>query len=281
MSHELRCRVSDSIWTTLQEEVSRSGHSLSFSVERALTSALGLEHHSLFQVSTSGALVRGVFQGCIQVGDLKIHGDFGLGTYESLDGELMMLGGHCYQASAAGVIREAEDSWLVPFATITRFKADKKLNFASIESFEHLEKMIDAERHSDNIFVGLRIDGVFDRIDLRAACKALPGEDLVSATSHQSEFCFESVEGTLVGFWTPTFAKSLNVAGYHLHFISAGRTRGGHVLNLSAGRLSAALHFETDFHLAIPETEDFLRADLRDDPSSALDVAERGSSSDR
>ncbi len=281
MSHDLKCRISDSIWTTLQEEVSRSGHSLSFAVEQALTSALGLEHHSLFQVSTSGALVKGVFQGCIQVGDLKIHGDFGLGTYESLDGELVMLGGHCYQASAAGVIREAEDSWLVPFATITRFNADKELNFTSVESFEHLEQMIDAERSSDNIFVGLRLDGVFDRIDLRAACKAMPGEDLVTATSHQSEFGFENVEGTLVGFWTPTYAKTLNVAGYHFHFISADRTRGGHLLNLKANHLSAALHFETDFHLAIPETEAFLRADLQEDPSKALEIAEKVTSSNR
>ena len=281
MSHDLKCRVSGGIWTTLQKEVERSGHSLSTVVEQALTSALGLEHHSLFQVSTSGALVKGVFKGCTQVGDLKTHGDFGLGTYESLDGELVMLEGHCYQASAEGLITEAEDSWLVPFATITRFNADKELNFTSIDSIQILEQMIDAERPSDNIFVGMRLEGVFDRIELRAACKALPGEDLVAATSHQSEFGFDDVEGTLVGFWTPTFAKTLNVAGYHFHFVSADRTRGGHLLNLKANQLSAALHFETDFHLAIPETEEFLRADLQGDPSKALDIAEKVTGSNR
>ena len=84
-----------------------------------------------------------------------------------------------------------------------------------------LESQIDAFRPSQNIFTGIRLDGLFERLDLRAACKALPGEDLVATTGHQSEFSLDNIEGTLVGFWTPSYAKALNVSGYHLHFISA------------------------------------------------------------
>ncbi len=130
-------------------------------------------------------------------------------------------------------------------------------------------------------FAGLRLDGRFRRIDLRAARRALPGEDLVAATSHQSEFGFDDVEGTLVGFWTPTYAGALNIAGYHMHFISADRSRGGHLLDLEAADLSVALHLETDLHLGMPENRAFLEADLRDDPTKALDVAEKGSARDR
>jgi len=83
------------------------------------------------------------------------------------------------------------------------------------------------------------------------------------------------VEGTLVGFWTPAYPRTLNVSGYHLHFISADRKQGGHLLNLNAREFSATFHFETDFHMAIPETRAFLEADLRSDPFQAINVAEK------
>lgn len=281
MSHRLKCRISTSLWNSLQAETKRTGHSLSHVVEQALTDALGLEHHSMFQVSTSGALVKGVFKGFTTVSDLKNHGDFGLGTFDDLDGELVMLDGHCYQAGAGGIIHEAQQDWHVPFATVTRFAADRRLDLKTIGSFEHLEASLDRARLSENIFTGVRLDGVFDRIELRAACKALPGEDLVAATGHQSEFAFENVAGTLVGFWTPSYAKTLNVPGYHLHFLSKDRRKGGHVMNLRARNLTAALHFETDIHMAIPETEEFLKADLQGDPSRDLEIAEKVTKSDR
>ncbi|MCP4316399.1 MAG: acetolactate decarboxylase [Hyphomicrobiales bacterium] len=281
MSHRLKCRISDSLWDALQRETARTGDSLTHMVQHALSEALGLEHHSLFQVSTSGAVVKGVFKGCTSVGDLKSHGDFGLGTFEDLDGELIMLDGHCCQAGAGGVTVEAEDSWLVPFATATRFSADRIVDIDAIASLETLQKKLDGLRPSQNIFVGFRIEGQFERIDMRAACKAMPGEGLIEATSHQSEFGFDNIEGTLVGFWTPAYAKAIGVPGYHLHFISSDHSKGGHVLGVKAARLSASLHLETDIHVGIPETTAFLEADLQDDPSSALDVAEKGFVRDR
>lgn len=281
MSHHLSCRVSDSLWQALRAEADRTGHSISHIVQQSLSSSLDLEHHSIFQVSTTGAIVKGVFDGCTTVGDLKSHGDFGLGTFENLDGEMIMLDGHCYQAVAGGVTTEADDRQQVPFATVTRFRADRTENIEGIDDLGTLESKLDALRPSENIFVGLRLDGVFDRIDMRAACKALPGEGLVEATSHQSEFGFDGIEGTIVGFWTPAFAKALNVAGYHLHFISADRRKGGHLLGVRAASLTASVHLETDFHVGIPETRSFLEADLRDDPSKALNIAEKGFVRDR
>ncbi|MCR9136103.1 MAG: acetolactate decarboxylase [Alphaproteobacteria bacterium] len=281
MSHHLNCRVSDSLWQALRAEAERTGHSISHIVQEALSSALDLEHHSIFQVSTTGAIVKGVFGGCATVADLKSHGDFGLGTFENLDGEMMMLDGHCYQAVADGVTTEAGDTWQVPFATVTRFRADQSKVIEEISDLDTLQIRLDELRPSQNVFVGLRLDGLFERIDMRAACRAQPGEGLVEATSHQSEFSFENIQGTIIGFWTPTFAKALNVAGYHLHFLSADRTVGGHVLGVKAKKLTAALHLETDFHVGIPETEAFLKADLQEDPTAALDVAEKGFVRDR
>jgi acetolactate decarboxylase len=281
MQKQLNCRISESIWAALQREVDRTGDALSHILEKSVASALGLDHHSIFQVSTSGALVQGVFQGCTRVSDLKKHGDFGLGTFDNLDGEMVMLDGRCFQASAEGTICEAGDEWTTPFATITRFEADQSQKLLALNSVGDLENLLDSTRPSQNIFVGIRLEGFFEKIDLRASCKAHFGEDLVAATTHQSEFSFEDIEGTLVGFWSPEYAKSLSVPGYHLHFISKDLKKGGHLMNLESSGLLAKLHFETDLHIAIPETEEFLHADLNNDPSEALNIAEKISSEDR
>lgn len=275
--HQLQCRISRTLWAALETEQSRTGDSIAHIVERALANELDLKHHSLFQVSTSSALVEGVFDGCICVQDLKRHGDFGLGTFEGLDGEMVMLDGVCYQICAGGVAHEVADSTFVPFATITRFVADQRFAVEQAGSLNELLSQIDHQRPSDNLFAAFRVDGIFERISLRAACKAEPGEKLVDAIEHQSQYVAESETGTLVGFWAPSYATSIGVPGYHFHFINAERNLGGHVFDLRAKKLQVGMHIETDIHLAIPETQQFMAADLAADTSAALDRAEKNS----
>ena len=109
---------------------------------------------------------------------------------------------------------------------------------------------------------------------LRAACKSVPGLPLVDATATQSEFHLRDLTGTLVGFWSPAYASSIAITGYHLHFISDDRNHAGHVLGASGRDLALALHLEADLHLALPENAAFLQADLSGNPEAALAVAE-------
>ncbi|MAI73353.1 MAG: acetolactate decarboxylase [Rhodopirellula sp.] len=273
--HQLQCRISHTLWAALESEQSRTGDSIEHIVERALANELDLKHHSLFQVSTTSALVEGVFDGCTRVHDLKCHGDFGVGTFEGLDGEMVMLDGVCYQIRAGGTAHEVVDSTPVPFATITRFVADQHFRVDQVGSFEELLSQIDRRRPSDNLFAAFRVEGCFENVSLRAACKAAPGEKLVDAIEHQSEFSATQEIGTLVGFWAPLYAKSIGVPGYHFHFINASGKFGGHVFDLSAKELQVGMHVETDIHLAIPETQQFMAANLSADPSSALERAEK------
>lgn len=270
----LDVEVSSGVWRAIAAEGRRTGETTSEVVERLVCDGLGLSRRGLFQVSTSAALVEGVFGGTTTVADLLRHGDFGLGTYDGLDGELVMLGGRCHRVGAGGATEEAEPDWTVPFAVVTRFRADLEATVAGARTLAELHRAIDALRPSKNVFAGLRIDGRFGRLSLRAACPAAPGEGLVEATQHQSEFVADSIEGTLVGFWTPDHARSIGIPGYHLHFLSDDRTLGGHVLGLAADRLEVGLHIESDLHVAIPETDEFLAADLGSDPTEALDIAE-------
>ncbi|MGH8951316.1 MAG: acetolactate decarboxylase [Acidimicrobiia bacterium] len=276
MAPRLISDVSESVWQALLGEAARSGHSLSMVVDRTLSTAFELDRHSLFQVSTSNALVQGVFRGAVTVGDLKRNGDFGLGTFEGLDGELVMLDGDCYRATGGGVVTSPPDDASVPFAVVTHFHPDTSLT-TSPGSLPDLTAAVDAARPSENLFVGIRVEGRFERLALRAACAAEPGESLVEATAHQSEFTIGDEVGTLVGFWAPLYARAVNVPGYHFHFISEDRAFGGHLLGMEAGSLEVGIHIESELVVAIPETEEFLTADLSGDHQAALHRAETGS----
>ena len=278
MAPRLNAEVSESVWRALSDEAEQSGDSLSTVIDRALSTAFELERHSLFQVSTSNALVQGVFQGAVTVQDLKRNGDFGLGTFDGLDGELIMLDGVCYRATGGGAVSTPPDDARVPFAVVTHFHPDLSLT-TDPASLADLAEFLDAARPSENLFVGIRATGQFERLSMRAACAAESGENLLEATAHQSEFSVVQEEGTLVGFWAPLYARAVNVPGYHFHFISEDRRLGGHVLDMEAGPLEVGIHVESELHIAIPETEEFLTADLSGDHQEALHQAETGKAS--
>jgi acetolactate decarboxylase len=185
-----------------------------------------------------------------------------------------MVDGACYRVGGGGSVAAADDGWEVPFAVVTRFVPDDSSALASFATLAELEATLDDLRPSENVFVGLRIEGRFARLSLRAACKAGAGEGLVAATSHQSEFTAGDVDGTLVGFWTPIYATAVNVPGYHFHFLGADHSVGGHVLDAQAGPLEVGLHVESDLHIVIPQTAEFLQADLSRDAAEALRIAE-------
>jgi acetolactate decarboxylase len=225
-------------------------------------------------VSTAGALVEGISQGVVTVGELKRHGDLGLGTFADLDGEMVVVDGRFWRVPAAEAVREAADSDLAPFAVVTSFHAERSVELASVMSIEDLLGQLDKLRTSNNLFFALRIDGRFGRIHTRAVCKK-SGAGLFDAAATQAEFEFRGVTGTIVGFWTPAYARTVNIAGWHLHFLSEDRSRGGHLLDIECGALKVQVQHLDDFRMAIPESPDFLKADLTGDPSKALAKAER------
>jgi acetolactate decarboxylase len=243
----------------------------------SLYGGLGLPkqvRHTLYQVSTTAALVEGVYEGAVQISTLRKHGDLGLGTFEELDGEMVIVDGHFFQVHSDGSVKEVKDDVLSPFAAVTAFSADKHITLDDCPDLSHLASQFDALRASDNFFYALRVDGTFDYLHARAMRRTKEGVPLLQAAAVQPEFEFENISGTLVGFWTPEYAKSLNVPGYHLHFISADRAHGGHLLQLQGRNLRLQIQQEGDYHVVLPETEDFLKANLRRDPTADLAKAE-------
>ncbi|MCU1337111.1 MAG: acetolactate decarboxylase [Bryobacterales bacterium] len=271
---ELKCVLSSGLWAVLQEDSQRTRQPVGHIVSTALAAHFDVAHHTIYQVSTSTALVEGIYQGAVRVGGLREHGDLGLGTFEDLDGEMVIVDGHFFQIRCDGSVREVDDAVLSPFAVITRFAPEPAVTLDQCPDVGHLTSRFDTLRHSDNVFFALRVDGQFDYVHTRAMCRTEEGVPLVQAAAVQPEFEFHDIKGTLVGFWTPEYAKTLNVPGYHLHFVSDDRTRGGHLLQCRGSNLRLQIQRDGDYHIALPETEDFLKADLRRDPAADLAQAE-------
>jgi acetolactate decarboxylase len=270
----LTCEISDALSEALDRRSRATGESTSDFVSRALRRALDKPLHTLFQISTSRALVHGVYEEAVSTGRLLNHGDFGLGTFDELDGEMVILDGTIYQICSDGTVRLVDANVGTPFATVLNFSADGEMLLQDLKSLAELCDLCDRKRQSDNLFYAFRVDGLFKSIHTRAMRRTQGGVSLTAAASVQPEFHFTDIKGTLVGFWSPPYASAVDIPGYHFHFISADRTKGGHLLDCSGENVN--LHWQSvrDFHLSLPDTEEFLRSDLTADVSKDLSDAE-------
>ena len=195
--------VPASLKTALNQEASRQRRSLSSIVTEALARYLEKPIYTLFQVSTSGALVAGVYEREVTVRKILEHGDFGLGTFANLDGEMVVLDGRVYQVQDPGRVSEASPDAGAPFAVVTRFDPSIDVSIDTIGSFEDLETRCDVFRRSGNIFYALRLEGRFQSVRARAVKPPQPGGGIVDAASAQSEFNFTDLDGLLSGCGRP------------------------------------------------------------------------------
>jgi acetolactate decarboxylase len=270
----LQCRVSDSLWHALQARQRATGESIDHLVRAALADYLQVDHSTLFQLSSSTALVEGISRGEVTVGALREHGDFGLGTFGNLDGEMVIVDGRFYQVRSDGIAREVDDLARTPFAVVTRFVPERTVDGVACASLAELAAAVDRLRDSDNAFYAIRVDGAFARLHTRAMCRTADGVPLVEAAAHQPEFELRHVAATMIGFWSPDYAKTLSIPGYHLHVLTADRAAGGHVLDCAGTALRIQLQRELDLRISLPHSAAFLNADLTQDPTSDLDAAE-------
>jgi acetolactate decarboxylase len=271
----ITCQIPDSLHAALQRRMNGDNETCDHIVVEALSQSLDTPIHTLFQVSTSAALVEGIYQGAVRVSRLLRHGDFGLGTFVNLDGEMAVLDGVCYQISATGAIAPVDGNRLIPYAVVTRFSAVFRADHQEIPDVDALVAACDRLRDSNNVFYAFRADGLFQSVKTRVMKPVQEGTTLKMATTAQQEFFFEQLRGTLIGLWSPAFAASFSVPGYHFHFLSEDRREGGHVLECRASDVDIEGCSINEMHVSLPETKKFLQADLTRDPVKDLLEAER------
>jgi acetolactate decarboxylase len=205
----------------------------------------------VFQQSTIQALLEGCFDGTTTFGEVARHGDFGLGTFHSLQGEMIALDGGFYQARDGGVVNEVSPDQTTPFAVVKFFHPTLSKELKGDLNLSTVTDAVDALLEDKTDCYAVKIHGDFDKVEGRAIQPVTkPYPPLAQAT--QSEFSRQNVSGTMVGFRFPTDVQGLNVPGYHLHFISDDRTFGGHVFAISASCVTIEIDETAILHLALP-----------------------------
>lgn len=212
----------------------------------------------LYQVSTLGALQQGLFNGAESISVLKQHGDFGLGTFDGLNGEMIVLDGKVYQVTVDGVRHVASDNDTTPFAVVTYFDPDINFTLDHAVDLAGLGAAIDTHLPTPNVIYAIKIAWTFDYIKTRSEARQSPPFPLLAdALKNQTTFEFNNVSGTLVGFRMPAYAGGMNQVGYHFHFITDTGAAGGHVLDLKINSVPILLDETRQWETALPDDPSF------------------------
>jgi acetolactate decarboxylase len=206
---------------------------------------------------------------------LAEHGDLGLGTLNGVDGEMIALDGRFFRANLDGEINEVDPTARTPFAVLTWFTPERDFRLSGPLTHDGLVERLDDHLAADSVACAVRMDGTFEYIRARS----VPGQhppyrpiDEVIAEQHVFEF--RDVEGTVVGFRFPDYAEGVEVSGYHLHFISVDRARGGHVFECRPADVRVRIDPSTDLHVELPRGVELDSPELSRGTHTALEELE-------
>ncbi len=240
----------------------------------------------MYQVSTLQALAMGYTKDVITVGELLKHGDIGLGTFEHVDGEMIVLGGRCYRALEDGRVVEADAGLGVPFSSVTKFQGQREFEISSIKSIADLKNLLNnkiEEGFGLNSMHVVRIDGHFIKLFARSEAgyesRFVSLKDILA--ENQKEFHFEDIDGTLVCIYYPDFMDGINAVGWHLHFISKDRKLGGHVFEIELSTADVKLDKISRIEIQLPTDIEFDIYSLKSISNDEIKQVEQASSADK
>ena len=244
-------------------------------------SAMNQKTGKFYQISTLQALALGFSKSVTTVGELLHHGDFGLGTFEDVDGEMIVLDGRCYRAKSNGDVLTAEEEKGVPFASVCHFQPQRSEEIKKTETIEQLKQWMTLRIEEDfglNSMYAVRIDGEFSKVDARSesGTKAhhITLKEALSVT--QKAFVYENIRGSLVCVYYPDYMDGINAAGWHLHFLSEDQKHGGHVFDISLTQGKAGFCRITGVEIKIPDTPAFDTYALKKASKDEIKSVEQG-----
>lgn len=218
--------------------------------------------NKMYQVSTLQALALGYSRAVISVGELLQEGNTGLGTFEDVNGEMIVMDGRCFRADQDGQVTEITHETGVPFAAVAKLYGEQEFMLKDMPDItsvrQELTRKIE-ERFGLNSMHVVRIDGVFEKVDARSeapyrshhiSLKEILGKN-------QRAFLFEKVCGSLIGVYFPDYMDGINMTGWHLHFLSEDRSKGGHVFDVSIREGSVKVDKITRIEINLPKEAAF------------------------
>ena len=231
---------------------------------------------ALVQFSLLAALASDDYVGRTPLRDVLVGGNFGIGTFNYLDGEMIVLDGNIYQALADGTVRLADLDGTTPFAAVTFFNEDGRIENFAAATLDDLDEQLDRKLPRRNSPYAIRITGEFAELTLRSVpAQSPPFQPLVEVVKHQITWQHRDLRGTLVGLRCPVWMGTLNVSGYHWHFLSDDHKTGGHVL--ACGFQRGSLRFDecTSVVIHIPQSSEFDEFDANEVTEQDVERIER------
>ena len=191
------------------------------------------EGNIVTQFSTIDALLAGSYDGFIELSEVDRAGNLGIGTFDRLDGEMILLDDVFWQSRSDGKIIRMDKNVTTPFASVCQFEPETTGDLEAEPSMSALLGRLDGSCTDVNGIYAVRIRGDFGPVRVRAVpAQRKPYPPLAEVTRDQPEFELTGSSGTVVGFRLPPFVKGLNVPGWHLHYLSEDHSFGGHILQL-------------------------------------------------
>jgi acetolactate decarboxylase len=231
---------------------------------------------ALVQFSLVAALAAGDYDGDTPLREVLRDGDFGVGTFRRLDGEMIVLDGQMYQALADGSIRAADLESTTPFAAVKFFSRDGGFDNFVAATLDDLDSQLDRKLPRRNAPYAIRIDGEFPELTLRSVpAQSPPYQPLVSVVKQQVTHELHDLRGTLIGLRCPAWIGTLNVAGYHWHFLSDDRKTGGHVLACELRNGTLAFDECKSVVIHLPQSDEFETYDATVIKKQDIDEIER------
>lgn len=237
------------------------------------------DRESIAQIALLQSLAQGYFGGTITAGELRTLGDTGIGTFEGLNGEMIVLDGKVYQALGDGRVIEAPDKTIIPYATVTFFDQDIAVSLKDIKDKAAFEQVLNAavQKHGANSFYMVKLPAEFETVLFRSEYGSKePYPTLVEALKgKQTEFTEKNIKGTLVGLYCPGYMGELNSVGWHFHFLSNDKKKGGHILEMSLKAGTAYLDKTDKFTMILHDDQKFHEINLAKDMSADIRSAEQ------
>ena len=227
----------------------------------------------------------GYSRAVVPVSELLKHGDIGLGTFEDVNGEMIVADGECWRATEDGTVWRAEPDMGVPFASVAKAGYSVDFEIEGIKDIGELKELLTLKIEEDfglNSMHIVRIDGEFDRVCARSESAYrshhVDLKDILSKT--QRDFMFENIAGTLVGIYYPDYMDGINAPGWHVHFLSEDRTKGGPVFDLELARGRIRLAKINKIEIQLPSEPAFDTYSLKEASGSDIKKVEQGTGKD-
>jgi acetolactate decarboxylase len=211
-----------------------------------------VDRDTLFQLSAFNTFSFGNYAGIMSYSDLAQEGDFGIGTFDGLDGEMIALNGVFYQIPSDGAPKEVSSTQTTPYATVTFFEVDQEFSVSSF-NYTQLKAFLDEKSTSKDAIYAVKVTGLFDWAQTRSPQKqVVPYPNVTEALKTQAVFSLRNVSASAVGFWFPLSMEGVDYAGYHLHLITDDHAAGGHLLDCIIQNAKIEIDQMNRYELVLP-----------------------------